>query len=646
MIKTVQKDPKFGIVIPVFGHSRLVSEAIISACEQETEYAYKVIVVDDGCLSPETYEGVHSLVHAYKDKLLYVRQKNSKLPASRNKGITHLRKLYPSIEAYLFLDADNRLQPHSLETYYTALTDPRNEESVGWAYPDIIQFGLTNFSDHYEVRLTSESYSVLRQLTANISEAGSMVSAKVFDAGVFYDESLVHGFEDWDFWLLCIEAGFTACRVRNSGFLYRRRPESMLTSSYRMNDYLKLSLRHKHKALYSIDTVLAAKFQEKPTYAYVAIDRETVHTFNDPIGPMIESEVGGFLEHFDSWKQDPQLHFIADLIFVGSKLCREIITSNLQLTRALFWELFIHEFSEAEIEIRFGAFPGIIYSQQPLEKCHLKLLKTKQVESEKKLSLILCYPFMRERIELLPSYDFEGYSFEGFNSDQKEVAGHTYDDEILSYWGPSTQKVEEELLEEFTEHEGLPFFPVTNQEKLLHVGLDFTAYYVANPSQIDRLKELLVKLEIHSVSFEYETPQEKEFLMRAFIGINQIDIIPFRVISSEIQYGYYNSSQIASYVPHVYSNRLISLGSGFKELYNFGSLIAFSAAGVLKNNETSMHVIKREKMPQSLVRGCSYGDSILAFEHVIQRLYLESEADYRYFNGKNIPKMKLTLLKL
>lgn len=197
-----------GVVIPAYGHPRFLGEAIVSACTQETDRPIHVVVVDDGCRFEETGTLVRNLMDQYPGTLFYLRHKNTRLPGARNKGVRFLLDAFPDMDAIFFLDADNRLAPYSLEAYRKALGD---DESVGWAYPDISFFGLSWGRSGFDTRETAPDYSVLKHLTGNISEAGSLVRASMFRNGVFYDETMRSGFEDWDFWLSALGAGYHAC---------------------------------------------------------------------------------------------------------------------------------------------------------------------------------------------------------------------------------------------------------------------------------------------------------------------------------------------------------------------------------------------------------------------------------------------------
>jgi glycosyltransferase involved in cell wall biosynthesis len=299
--------PPLGVVIPAYGHPRFLGEAIVSACTQETMRDVFVVVVDDGCRFEETANLVRNLALRFEGKLFYLRQKNTRLPGARNTGVRFLLDAFPDLDAIFFLDADNRLSPYSLEAYRAALGD---DERIGWAYPDISFFGLSWGRSGFDTRETAPDYSVLKHLAGNISEAGSLVRTTMFHHGVFYDETMRSGFEDWDFWLTALEAGYRGTRVKDAGFLYRRRAESMLADSRREEEFLVARMRRKHKALFAPDMLMRILHEEDPSFAVMIADEDMVLLFADPLAePHIET-VAAFAERVRRCRISPKEHFL------------------------------------------------------------------------------------------------------------------------------------------------------------------------------------------------------------------------------------------------------------------------------------------------------------------------------------------------
>ncbi len=102
-----------------------------------------------------------------------------------------------------------------------------------------------------DIRETAVADAPFRHLRGNICEAGSLVRSEVFAPGVFYDETMSLGLEDWDFWLSAREKGFHGVRVTDPGFLYRVRPESMVAQSRRRTEEILAGMQRKHAKLFS-----------------------------------------------------------------------------------------------------------------------------------------------------------------------------------------------------------------------------------------------------------------------------------------------------------------------------------------------------------------------------------------------------------
>ncbi len=330
------QEPSVGIVIPGYGHPRFLAEAITSACEQDCNFDYKVVVVDDGCRFEETASVVSNLMELYSGKLHYLRHPNTRLPGARNAGIKFLLALMPELQAIYFLDADNRIEPYSLQAFRDVLD---GDPSLGWAYPDITFFGQVWNAEGFDTRETASHYSRLLHLVGNISEAGSMVRADAFRQGVFYDESMRQGFEDWEFWLSMLDAGYIGAPVHGAGFSYRRRPESMLAGSRRLEESLIAYIKQKHSKLYDPRHLMALEHMEAPAFAVVTVDSGKVRLFSDPLlAPQI-IELSEFVSQARSWANSPRAYFFSDKVLFLKENQWEQLCAQKRWLRWFFWLL-------------------------------------------------------------------------------------------------------------------------------------------------------------------------------------------------------------------------------------------------------------------------------------------------------------------
>jgi glycosyltransferase involved in cell wall biosynthesis len=276
---TSSKPPILAIVIPIYGHPSLLLDAIESALRQQTSHEYRIVLVNDGCPSPQSDRVCRLYALQHPARILYVHKRNGGLATARNRGVRIALDTWPSVRAVYLLDADNRLHPHVLERCYALLqTDP----DAGWIFPDVHMFGSSReFCD------TTGDFSRLQLLAANYCEAGSMVRREVFESGVAYDEAMKPsgvcpmGYEDWDFWLQCIAAGFKGRHGPELGFRYRKRPESMLANTERERSLVVGYMRRKHAELYTPKRIKRYEQEEMPRFALYLPERDELILTSD-----------------------------------------------------------------------------------------------------------------------------------------------------------------------------------------------------------------------------------------------------------------------------------------------------------------------------------------------------------------------------
>jgi glycosyltransferase involved in cell wall biosynthesis len=260
--------PELVVLVPLYAHSVLVADALLSALQQRCPYPCVVLVVNDGCRFAESHRTVKAIVAAHPLQMRYILQPNAGLSAARNAGIEYALAQFPSMRAIYFLDADNVIRPNALAGAYQQLLE---NSAASWVYPNIDMFGIRRNFDY------GGSYSLLKHTKYNICEAGSLVHRRVFDAGVRFDESMRLGYEDWDFWLSAARHGFHGVHFRHFGFRYRNRGESMLSQSKRDGAEILAYMQNKHVGILGKRSLQRLEAQTTPRYAVHLIDtHETV----------------------------------------------------------------------------------------------------------------------------------------------------------------------------------------------------------------------------------------------------------------------------------------------------------------------------------------------------------------------------------
>jgi len=335
--------PKIAIVIPVYKHSVLVAEAITCALTQQTDIPYKIIIVNDGCKFAETDRVCREFALAYPQQIFYLYRPNGGLSAARNTGIEFALNTWDAIAAVYLLDADNRISTQTIERSYQILIA---DSKVGWVYPTIDMFGNEAGND-FDYR---GEYSILRNLRFNTCEAGSMIRREVFTAGCRYDESMVLGFEDWEFWWQAIAAGYRGKHLPESGFQYRKRFESMLANSERDGVGISEYMKRKHRSLLTHRNILKWEHQEAPRYAIFVTDTQEIKLTSDPTMAQKSLSLAEFADYYHRGRMMPvRYHRSYFLVFTHSSVlaCLE----QQALIHNVFWHL-----EQSQEKVNFACF--------------------------------------------------------------------------------------------------------------------------------------------------------------------------------------------------------------------------------------------------------------------------------------------------
>ncbi len=222
-----ESNPLVSVVIPCYNYGKYLSEAIDSVLQQ-TWRNVEIIVVDDGSDASETIDILNGLK---KTRTTVIRQKNGKLPKARNTGIRAAKGKF-----ICCLDADDKLRPTYLEKCV------RRMENDGL---DICGSLQQNFGDNESI-LDPGPFRLQRLFRENCLIVSSVFSRSLWEQIGGYDESMIHGFEDWEFWLRAAKAGARAATIKEPLFLYRKHGPSMIDSSMARREEILSYIHKKH----------------------------------------------------------------------------------------------------------------------------------------------------------------------------------------------------------------------------------------------------------------------------------------------------------------------------------------------------------------------------------------------------------------
>lgn len=314
------------IIVPIYKHPGLLIEAITSALRQTASDIIAIILVNDGCPFEETHSICAMYTHIHKN-LYYIHKENGGLSSARNSGIDFSLAAFECLEALYLLDADNYILPGFIEKGLSLLR--RSPENVGWIYPDINKFGLV------EIASPRGPYNPLEHLCWNFCEAGSLIRTEMFRTGLRFDERMKSGYEDWEFWLQGLAAGYRGLHLPASGFRYRQRAESMLKESERMHSEILNYIKIKHKTLFSARNVVEF---EGTSYRFACYyeDSDTVEMFTDPNGSKACMPISEYVDRIFLQRCDPTVGGNPHYIIVTNRQTFALF-SDLKILAGVLW---------------------------------------------------------------------------------------------------------------------------------------------------------------------------------------------------------------------------------------------------------------------------------------------------------------------
>jgi glycosyltransferase involved in cell wall biosynthesis/GT2 family glycosyltransferase len=266
---------RVAVVVPLYRQAQFLVEAVTSALAQSLERT-GIVIVNDGCPDPSSHELGTAFAAAYPDRIAYIHQPNAGLSAARNRGIRYALGRWPQVEAFFFLDSDNFLGPHALAEMDARLAADRHRR-IGWVYPAPERFGADAVTWYGETPA-----NLYRMLFENQADAGSLVRRDVFDAGIYFDETMRQGYEDWEFFVRVLRQGFAGESCGKCGMYYRVKSQSMLTESQTKHAQILASIHDRHRDILEPDRLTMIEHDRCPRFLWADPDDETFRVFTDP----------------------------------------------------------------------------------------------------------------------------------------------------------------------------------------------------------------------------------------------------------------------------------------------------------------------------------------------------------------------------
>lgn len=243
--------PRVAVVVPCFNHGRFLRETLASV-QAQTYPHVDCVIVDDGSTDADTRATLDALG---REGWTVLHQDNQGLSAARNAGVR-------ATDAPFFvpLDADDRLDPRFIESLLPAL---RGAARLGYVYSRVAFFG--DAAGGWDC----PEYDPRRLLVENLSVATALVRRRAFDEAGGYSRDMVHGFEDWDFWIALLSLGYHGRCVPERLFYYRKHAGgSMLSQTQtRRREMVQKMIEH-HRAVFA--STLAVSLAQKDQMFFTA----------------------------------------------------------------------------------------------------------------------------------------------------------------------------------------------------------------------------------------------------------------------------------------------------------------------------------------------------------------------------------------
>ncbi|TYC52319.1 glycosyltransferase [Rhodobacterales bacterium] len=314
------------VAMPLYGHAALALEAIHSVLSSSAPRCRIEIVVSvDGDTRRETFDEllVFSAVHPSVNVIF---GPNAGPGGARNRAIDYVMEEMPEARAIYFLDADNRVLPTTIATLFEALL----ASGCGWVYTNIDTFSV-NWRSHYGNRYSR----LVHCITDNICDTGSMISMEVFRSGVRFDDDRQNGFEDWEFWLSCIEHGFVGVPCHDTTFEYRLRAESRFKEANRDRAASESFLKKRHKMLYKRPTLVDFEHEDCPRYLFMKTEDASLSYFTDPGKPQGTVRLDTLITDFWAALGEPDNVHFPPFMMAGSGATLELLKESHMLPNIL-----------------------------------------------------------------------------------------------------------------------------------------------------------------------------------------------------------------------------------------------------------------------------------------------------------------------
>lgn len=218
-------NPVVSIIVPCYNQAQYLDECLQSVFDQ-TYQNWECIIVNDG--SPDETEKIATAWQIKDSRFVYLFKENGGVSSARNLGIENAKGEY-----ILPLDADDKISNEYLKLGVAAF---ENGHELTIVYCNAEKFGKVS-----GVWILPE-YSLERLTLENMIFCSGIFKKEDWRKVGGYDENLIYGSEDWEFWIALLKNGGRVEKLNHLGFYYRIKEESRTT----LIDFEKLIVIQKY----------------------------------------------------------------------------------------------------------------------------------------------------------------------------------------------------------------------------------------------------------------------------------------------------------------------------------------------------------------------------------------------------------------
>jgi len=223
------------VIIPCYNDGDFIEQALDSILNQ-TLKAEKVIIIDDGSdrKTRKILEGIHI------NDVEIIFQENKGVSNARNTGIKLSKTDY-----ILNLDADDYFEPTFIEKAVRVL----NSNSTIGVVGSLVKVLKKNSIESEIIKPLGGK--VKDFIVKNNGLGNSMFRKKCWEEVSGYDENMINGFEDWEFWIAVLRNNWSMYILQEPLSIYRIKKQSRDKTALRDFDFeLRKYIFLKHESLF------------------------------------------------------------------------------------------------------------------------------------------------------------------------------------------------------------------------------------------------------------------------------------------------------------------------------------------------------------------------------------------------------------